>query len=267
MGATACHLHQDALGSTRLVTNGAILAFSSNFEPYGMDYAMTGEEAFQYTGKLLDVVDGLYYEGARYYDPSTGRFITQDSEAGTQKDPMSLNRYVYARDNPMKMVDPNGHMFVLSYKVDQMDYSAGLSVQDVPWSVEGPELSAEETSAMSAALAPEAEREATDPGPASPDPHGIEGTWAPFASEPTIGQGKTAVTPAGHSGFTNSCMSQSGADIFFTGYSVGATDLLLVLGGVEIGFGAALTTFGIGVPVLVLGIAMASYYYCGSKGS
>ena len=27
----------------------------------------------------------------------------------------------------MKIVDPDGHLFVLSYKVDQMDYSSGLS--------------------------------------------------------------------------------------------------------------------------------------------
>ena len=74
---TTYYLHQDALGSTRLVTNGATIAFSSNFEPFGPNYAMIGEEAYQYTGKLMDVVDGLYYEGARYYDPSTGRFVTE----------------------------------------------------------------------------------------------------------------------------------------------------------------------------------------------
>ena len=106
---TTYYLHQDALGSTRLVTNGALLAFSSNFEAYGMDYAMSGSEEYQYTGKLLDIVDGLYYEGARYYDPTTGRFITEDSVVGTTTGPMSLNRYIYARDNPMKIVDMNGH--------------------------------------------------------------------------------------------------------------------------------------------------------------
>ena len=52
---------------------------------------------------------GLYYEGARYYDPTTGRFMTEDSVVGSTSDPMSLNRYAYARDNPMKIVDMNGH--------------------------------------------------------------------------------------------------------------------------------------------------------------
>ncbi len=84
-------------------------SFSSNYVPYGMNYAMTGEEAFQYTGKLLDEATGLYYEGARYYDPTTGRFVTEDSVVGSTSDPQSLNRYVYARDNPMKIIDMNGH--------------------------------------------------------------------------------------------------------------------------------------------------------------
>ena len=106
---TTYYLHQDALGSTRLVTNGAILAFKSNFGPYGVNYAMSGAEAFQYTGKLMDVVDGLYYEGARYYDPTTGRFITEDSYNGTVTDPLSQNRYVYALDDPMRYTDPTGH--------------------------------------------------------------------------------------------------------------------------------------------------------------
>ena len=67
---------------------------------------MMGSEAFQYTGKLMDGVDGLYYYGARYYDPSTGTFITEDSYNGTVMDPLSQNRYVYAQDNPMKYTDP-----------------------------------------------------------------------------------------------------------------------------------------------------------------
>jgi RHS repeat-associated protein len=48
---------------------------------------MAGEEAFQYPGKLMDVVDGLYYEGARCYDPATGRFITEELRGGDATGP------------------------------------------------------------------------------------------------------------------------------------------------------------------------------------
>src|SRR5207244_10468716 len=43
------------------------------------------------------------------YDAAIGRFITQDSSPGVREDPQSFDRYVYARDNPLKIVDPNGH--------------------------------------------------------------------------------------------------------------------------------------------------------------
>lgn len=45
---------------------------------------------------------------ARYYEPSTGRFITQDPYKGDKKDPASFNLYVYCRNNPIKSVDPSG---------------------------------------------------------------------------------------------------------------------------------------------------------------
>ena len=52
---TISYLHQDALGSTRLVMPASMTpSFDANYVPYGMSYAMMGEETFQYTGKLLD---------------------------------------------------------------------------------------------------------------------------------------------------------------------------------------------------------------------
>jgi hypothetical protein len=67
VGASVYYLHQDPLGSTRLVMSSSIIAiFSSNYIPYGIKYATIGREEFTYTGKLLDGVTGLYYYGARY---------------------------------------------------------------------------------------------------------------------------------------------------------------------------------------------------------
>ncbi|MHB8702452.1 MAG: RHS repeat-associated core domain-containing protein [Nitrososphaerales archaeon] len=70
-----------------------------------------GYESFMYTGKQFDPSTGLYYYGARFYDDVLGRFITEDTNTGSREDPQSLNRYIYARDNPMSLVDPSGHMF------------------------------------------------------------------------------------------------------------------------------------------------------------
>ena len=56
----------------------------------------------------------MFYFGARYYDPAINRFITLDTTKGSLEDPLSLNRYIYARDNPERYVDPTGNMFVYS---------------------------------------------------------------------------------------------------------------------------------------------------------
>ncbi|MDE1853769.1 MAG: RHS repeat protein [Thaumarchaeota archaeon] len=115
VGTGVYYLHQDALGSTRLVATATVtIKFSSNYVPYGQNYAVSGKEVFMYTGKPYDSATGLYYYGARYYDATTGRFVTQDTYSGSKIDPMSMNLYIYARDNPERMIDPNGHMFLTS---------------------------------------------------------------------------------------------------------------------------------------------------------
>ena len=45
--------------------------------PFGSDQDEKGSEEFKYTGKRQDTT-GLYFFGARYYDPDTGRFITNN---------------------------------------------------------------------------------------------------------------------------------------------------------------------------------------------
>ncbi len=66
---------------------------------------------FYFTGKKLDEEAGLYYFGARYYDPSLGRFITADSLVQNPGNPQTLNRYSYCGNNPVNMIDPTGHFF------------------------------------------------------------------------------------------------------------------------------------------------------------
>jgi RHS repeat-associated protein len=102
------YYHVDHLGSTRLKTNSTGgVTYGSNYEPFGVSSGEDGSEDFRYTGKHEDTT-GLYYFGARYYDPATGRFITRDTVFGKLTDPQSQNRYVYCRNNPHKYTDPDG---------------------------------------------------------------------------------------------------------------------------------------------------------------
>ena len=133
IGNTIYYMHPDALGSTRLVmTTSLTIQFSSDYKPFGLTYSSTGSETFKYVGKMSDSVTGLYYFGARWYDPSVGRFVTEDSYPGSQSDPMSLNRYVYARDNPESVADLTGHWgFSLSSLVSALSNTASKVVSSI----------------------------------------------------------------------------------------------------------------------------------------
>jgi RHS repeat-associated protein len=80
------------------------------YHPFGEKYLEEGSEKHLYTGKEKDIT-GLYYYGARYYDPETGRFITRDQRIGRISQPQTLNQYTYCINNPTRYIDPDGHSY------------------------------------------------------------------------------------------------------------------------------------------------------------
>ncbi len=62
------------------------------------------ENDYQYQTKEYDSQSGLVYFGARYYDPSIGRFTTADP-LGMVDGP---NQYVYLNNNPIGFIDAWG---------------------------------------------------------------------------------------------------------------------------------------------------------------
>jgi RHS repeat-associated protein len=90
-------------------TNGALTSTIKYFS-FGSTRAATGPLPTDklFTSQRLDST-GLYYYGARYYDPSIGRFISPDTIVPNPANPQSLNRYSYCLNNPLKYVDPTGH--------------------------------------------------------------------------------------------------------------------------------------------------------------
>ena len=65
-----------------------------------------------FTGSVTDTSTGLQYMNSRYYDSSTGRFLTQDSYSGSPYDPWTQHLYSYCGNNPVNMVDPTGHFCI-----------------------------------------------------------------------------------------------------------------------------------------------------------
>lgn len=105
--------HPDHLSGASVDTDisGNVIE-SVDYYPYGeirIDAKTTTyENKHKFTGKELDESDNLYYYGARYYDPSIGRFISADPVDGDLWNPQSQNKYSYVLNNPLKYVDPTG---------------------------------------------------------------------------------------------------------------------------------------------------------------
>ncbi len=106
--------HADHLGGTNVITDisGARVQLNE-YDPWGKVSRTEGnvDPEKRFTGQILDPESGLYYYGARYYDPELGRFISPDPIVPSPGDPQSLNRYSYVRNNPVKYIDPTGHGF------------------------------------------------------------------------------------------------------------------------------------------------------------
>jgi len=68
------------------------------------------------SGKERDAETGVDYFGARYFSSSQGRFTSPDDyfKDSHVSDPQSWNKYAYARNNPLRYIDPNGEKATLS---------------------------------------------------------------------------------------------------------------------------------------------------------
>lgn len=109
---TVEYYHLDAIGSVRVVTDkhGGIVR-RHDYRPFGEGDGTTGTtDSLRFSSKERDAETGADYFGARYYASRTGRFTTVDPGhvGGNIFDPQSWNAYAYARNNPLRFVDPTG---------------------------------------------------------------------------------------------------------------------------------------------------------------
>ncbi len=56
------------------------------------------------------IVKSPIYMNARYYVPTLNRFLTPDTIVPDSTNPQSFNRYSYGYNNPVKYIDPTGHV-------------------------------------------------------------------------------------------------------------------------------------------------------------
>jgi RHS repeat-associated protein len=82
------------------------------YTPYGEPRggSVTAPDNHGFLNKPMDTATALTVVGAREYDPTLGRFVSVDPVLES-KDPLQLNGYSYAGNNPMTKTDPTGLMW------------------------------------------------------------------------------------------------------------------------------------------------------------
>jgi len=86
------------------------------YDIWGRPLTVENEEIsnlFRYSSEYYDSATGLYSMGQRWYDPGIGRFLQKDTFEGELKNPLSLNLYTYAHNDPNSFSDPSGNFAFL----------------------------------------------------------------------------------------------------------------------------------------------------------
>jgi RHS repeat-associated protein len=106
-GGTIDYYEADGVSSiTSLTATNGTVTQSYTYDSFGNTTNSSGSltNFFRYTGREFDTETGLYYYRARYYDPSGGRFLSEDPSGFGG----GINFYSYAAGTPTNLTDPFG---------------------------------------------------------------------------------------------------------------------------------------------------------------
>jgi RHS repeat-associated protein len=124
----------DQIGTSHLVTNASgAVCYDADYTPFGQELAYTTSctQKYKFTGLERDSETGNDHTWFRNYEWNVGRWMSPDRLAGNVGNPQSLNRYTYALNNPVSLVDPTGTTWCrLTDDGQSIDYSSCVSDTD-----------------------------------------------------------------------------------------------------------------------------------------
>jgi|GEM_PF-5935198 len=116
--ASVYSVNTDHLTGSNIVTDsGGGVVETEDYIPFGSirfdEKTGSFSEQRKFAGHEFDVDTSLSYQDARYYDPTTGKWLSEDAFVISPKvdltDPQQLNAYGYVRNNPINGIDPTGN--------------------------------------------------------------------------------------------------------------------------------------------------------------
>jgi len=111
--ANILYYHFDGQYNTVALSNpSGVITDTYAYLPFGVMVSHTGNtsQPFAFLGEFGVEQENasLYYDRARYYDADNSRFLSKDSYPYSLQNPQTVNRYVYATNNPLTRFDSNG---------------------------------------------------------------------------------------------------------------------------------------------------------------
>ncbi len=118
------YYHPDHLGSSSYITNlDGEVSQHIEYVPFGEVFIEernnTWNTPYLFNAKELDEETGMYYYGARYYEPRLSLWMSVDL---MQEKYPNIGSYVYCANNPVKFIDPDGRQIVGVTKKDAQNF-------------------------------------------------------------------------------------------------------------------------------------------------
>ena len=105
-GIQALYVYAGTGSPVALLTDFASQAYAYSYDPYGVAVLTQSsggngevQNPFLFQGGIKDRATGWVHFGARWYNPSTGRWTQQDT-LDAPLDPTNANRYAFAGNDP-----------------------------------------------------------------------------------------------------------------------------------------------------------------------